>query len=311
LGPPRGPAILDPVDPTIPPALLERLRCPATGDRLMARGGGLATADGKRTYPVSPDGIPDLFVGASDPSQARTEEANSEFHDRHVDEYDRLTVRPEEDYAEVSRILEELVGGRRDSLDLLDAGCGSGVVLKRAKPLFRTILGVDVSMGMLRRCLPLHRDLVRASVFALPLADASVDGVTGYSLLHHLHDPAEAFREFRRVLRPGGFLYTDNDSNRAFHERFGWWLRIRRAAKEKRARSEADLALEKAAECHHDTGLDPVALKRALEEAGFSRVEIRYAHPPRPDDFTRLLMELERHQPAESLRYYSRLVGWT
>ena len=305
-----GAAILSPVTSAVPPALLDRLRCPASGQPLVTTGAGLATADGMHRYAVSPDGIPDLFVASKGADQARTESANVQFHDSHAAEYDRLTVRPEEDYFEVTRILEELTRAHGNARDLLDAGCGSGVVLKRAKPLFKTVLGVDVSMGMLRRCLPIHRDLVRASVFALPLADGSVDGVTGYSLLHHLHDPAEAFREFHRVLRPGGFLYTDNDSNRAFHERFGWWLKIRRAAKEKRSRTEADQALEKAAECHHDTGLDPVALKAGLEAAGFSRVEVRYAHPPRPDEFTKLLIDLERHAPSESLRYYFKLVAW-
>jgi ubiquinone/menaquinone biosynthesis C-methylase UbiE len=305
-----GAAILPSVAASISPALIERLRCPATGQPLVAKDEALATADGKHRYPVSPDGIPDLFVASRGADQARTEAANSEFHDGHAAEYDRLTVRPEEDYFEVSRVLEELTRAHGNARDLLDAGCGSGVVLKRAKPLFKSVLGIDVSLGMLRRCLPIHRDLVRASVFALPLDGASVDAVTGYSLLHHLHDPGEAFREFHRVLRPGGFLYTDNDSNRAFHERFGWWLKIRRAAKEKRARTEADQALEKAAECHHDTGLDPAALKSALSEAGFSRVEVRYAHPPRPDEFTKLLLDLERHEPSESLRYYFKLVAW-
>ena len=295
---------------SVSPELLSRLRCPRSRSPLRVRGTSLESEDGKARYPVLEDGIPDLFVASKGAEQARTEEANAEFHDRHSEEYDRLTVRPEEDYFEVSRILDELTRAHGSARDLLDAGCGSGVVLKRAKPLFKSVLGVDVSLGMLRRCLPIHRDLVRASVFALPFEAASVDGVTGYSLLHHLHDPGEAFREFHRVLRPGGFLYTDNDSNRAFHERFGWWLKIRRASKQKRARTEADEALEKAAECHHDSGLDPVALKASLEKAGFSRVEIRYAHPPRPDEFTKLLMDLERHEPSEALRYYFKLVAW-
>ena len=294
----------------LPPALVSRLRCPATRQALALRGDRLVTGDGKHAYAVTSEGIPDLFVGASAPGQAKAEAANSEFHDRHAEDYDRMTVRPEEDYADVTRTLEELCRAHGKPEDLLDAGCGSGVILKRGKPLFETVLGVDVSLGMLRRCLPIHRDLVRASVLALPLADQSVDAVTGYSLLHHLQDPAEAFREFHRVLRPGGFLYTDNDSNRAFHDRFGWWLRIRRAAKEKRSRTEEDALLEKAAECHHDTGLDAEALRRGLEAAGFSRVEIRYAHPPRPDDFTRLLMDLERHELSSALRYYFKCVAW-
>jgi ubiquinone/menaquinone biosynthesis C-methylase UbiE len=296
--------------PPISEYLLGKLRCPRTRRRLVARGARLETEDGARSYPVLEGGIPDLFVPAADGEQARVEDANVRFHDGHAAEYDRMTVRPEEDYAEVSRILEELRAAHGSAGEILDAGCGSGVVLRRGLPLFPRILGVDLSEAMLRRSLAVHRDLARASVFALPLADAAVDGVTGYSLLHHLRDPAEAFREFHRVLRPGGFLYTDNDSNRAFHERFGWWLRIRRAAKEKRARTAEDEALEKAAECHHDTGLDAEALAAELRRAGFSRVEVRYAHPPRPDEFTRLLMQVQETDRSTALFYYFRLIAW-
>jgi len=178
------------------------------------------------------------------------------------------------------------------------------------KPLVQSVAGVDLSRGMLARCLPLHGDLVRATVTRLPFDTNAFDGVSGYSLLHHIRHPAEALREFHRVLRPGGFLYTDNDSNAAFHKRFGWWLDVRRAAKVKRAKTAQDAELERLAEFHHGTGLDAEALRAELVAAGFSRAEVVYAHPPKPDEFTKLLMQLERHEPSPSLRYYFQLIAW-
>ncbi len=292
----------------VSPWFLDRLRCPLGGGPLRLSDGALAAADGRR-WPLAPEGFPDLFAPSEDPEARRVEEANAEFHDRCGDAYDRLTVRTDEDYGDVSLVLSRL-REETGAEDLLDAGCGSGVVLRRARALFPRVAGVDVSRGMLARCLPFGADLCRANAARLPFADASFAGVTGYSLLHHLRDPAVALREFARVLRPGGFLYTDNDSNAAFHRRFAWWLAIRRAAKAPRAAGEEEARLERLAECHHGTGLDADTLSGALRSAGFARIEVSFHHPPRPDEFTRLLMDLERHEPSPSLRYYVRLVAF-
>jgi SAM-dependent methyltransferase len=51
-------------------------------------------------------------------------------------------------------------------------------------------------------------DLV-CDIADLPLEDASVDVVFNISVLEHLPDPETVLAEIRRVLRPGGWIYTD------------------------------------------------------------------------------------------------------
>jgi SAM-dependent methyltransferase len=97
---------------------------------------------------------------------------------------------------------------RRDRLDILDAGCGSGGMTRFLGRRGR-VTGVDLAPQAVelaaRRGVP---RLVRASVTALPLRSASFDLVTSFDVLYHLEveDDRAALRELHRVLRPGGLL---------------------------------------------------------------------------------------------------------
>lgn len=67
------------------------------------------------------------------------------------------------------------------------------------------------------------QELVQASGLSLPFADHSVDCLTACQSIHWLllpgrQTPEKVFREFRRVLKPGGLLVFDES---AFHLDFG------------------------------------------------------------------------------------------
>jgi SAM-dependent methyltransferase len=95
---------------------------------------------------------------------------------------------------------------------ILEVGCGSGGLLVAAARSGRSLVGVDIASRWLvvaRRRLADHGltvGLVAAEAERLPWPDASFDAVVADSVLEHLDDPAEALREWRRVLRPGGAL---------------------------------------------------------------------------------------------------------
>jgi demethylmenaquinone methyltransferase / 2-methoxy-6-polyprenyl-1,4-benzoquinol methylase len=92
---------------------------------------------------------------------------------------------------------------------LLDVAVGTGLVAAEAVRVLgdpRAVTGLDLSEGMLaeaRRRLGGIR-LVQARAEALPVADRSVDFVSMGYALRHVADLGVVFREYHRVLRPGG-----------------------------------------------------------------------------------------------------------
>ncbi|MBI5232772.1 MAG: class I SAM-dependent methyltransferase [Deltaproteobacteria bacterium] len=96
---------------------------------------------------------------------------------------------------------------RKDTF-VLDAGCGTGGVLKEIQGRCVSI-GVDLSHVALALCKKrgLER-LVNGSVACLPLKDNAFDAVISLDVIYHrgVEDDILALREFRRVLKDDGLL---------------------------------------------------------------------------------------------------------
>jgi demethylmenaquinone methyltransferase / 2-methoxy-6-polyprenyl-1,4-benzoquinol methylase len=100
--------------------------------------------------------------------------------------------------------------GLRPGHHLLDVACGTGLVaVEAAKLLGRadTIICVDPSAGMLAVARgKLQAQFVQGRAEALPVPDATFDFLTMGYALRHVTDLETTFREYRRVLKPGGRL---------------------------------------------------------------------------------------------------------
>ncbi|MEV0844724.1 class I SAM-dependent methyltransferase [Streptomyces sp. NPDC049954] len=105
--------------------------------------------------------------------------------------------------------LDGLLPGHHTTV--LDLACGTGIVGGCLRERGRTVLGVDLSAGMLARAGGRLDAVVRADARALPFADASVPAVTAVWLLNLLDDAAPVIAEAARVLRPGGVFVTTVD----------------------------------------------------------------------------------------------------
>lgn len=100
--------------------------------------------------------------------------------------------------------------GLQSGMQVIDVGTGTGLVAREAARLVGPqggVLGVDPSAEMLAnaRAMPGVR-LAAGRAESIPAPDASADFLCMGYALRHISDLSVAFREFERVLRPGGRL---------------------------------------------------------------------------------------------------------
>src|SRR5258708_7486944 len=102
-------------------------------------------------------------------------------------------------------IVERYATGR----EVLEVGCGTGLILDRVARFARSARGIDLSGGMLARAAARGLHVAQASATELPLADASVDIAYSFKVLAHVPDVGGALREMARVVRPGGVVIAE------------------------------------------------------------------------------------------------------
>jgi len=95
--------------------------------------------------------------------------------------------------------------GRR----ILEAGCGSGLLLARARRFAAAATGVDLSAAMLSLARARGLDVAQGTVTALPYPDACFDLVYSVKVLAHVAAIRDALRELARVTVPGGHVLAE------------------------------------------------------------------------------------------------------
>jgi ubiquinone/menaquinone biosynthesis C-methylase UbiE len=140
------------------------------------------------------------------------------------------------------------------AMNVLDFGCGTGLLTLRLAPLVGSITGVDSSKGMLEvlRAKIVEQNAVNVGILLLDLDAGGIltgnyDMIVSSMTFHHVEKIGLLLEQLHRCLAPGGYLCI------------------------------ADLAPENG-EFHHDGkgvfhhGFERAALSMALEDAGFCSV---------------------------------------
>lgn len=98
---------------------------------------------------------------------------------------------------------------------VLEVGCGTGLILGRVAQFARDACGIDLSGGMLAKAAARGLSVAQASATELPIATASVDVAYSFKVLAHIPDIAGAMREMARVVRPGGYVIAEFYNSRS------------------------------------------------------------------------------------------------
>jgi ubiquinone/menaquinone biosynthesis C-methylase UbiE len=236
---------------------------------------------------------------AAPPTAEQIREVNTRYHDVAAAEYDSKWGI---DFGEIGQgqvlgKVRKLLGSRPGPFgDSLEIGSGTGYFslnLVQAGVIERATC-TDISPGMLATLagnaerLGLDVRTAEADAEGLPFADESFDLVLGHAVLHHLPHLDKAFREFHRVLRPGGVFFFAGEPS-AVGDRIASYpkrgasrlspvwralMRARPAEKHHAAGNGKpdDHSLEAFVDVHAFT---PDDLAQHAERAGFEEVRVR------------------------------------
>jgi ubiquinone/menaquinone biosynthesis C-methylase UbiE len=189
---------------------LDLLRCPETGESLVATEGALLTSSGRR-YPVTQTGIP-LFA-----QRPATEDAR-----RQMARYDKIAAAYAANlgyphtrayFNHLDEALLYAVGDVPFNI-VIEICCGLGEAFKVLSGRYRRGVGIDISLAMLGRAQAANAGapvaFVQGDAMRLPFADGCVDLAMTLGGIHHINDRIALFKEAARVLRPGGrFVYRE------------------------------------------------------------------------------------------------------
>ena len=93
--------------------------------------------------------------------------------------------------------------------DVLEVGCGTGLLLARLATVAKTARGIDLSDGMLQRARARGLAVEQGSAVELPFADGSFDVTCSFKVLAHVENIERALSEMVRVTRPTGVVIAE------------------------------------------------------------------------------------------------------
>ncbi|HEU4535816.1 MAG TPA: class I SAM-dependent methyltransferase [Polyangiaceae bacterium] len=143
--------------------------------------------------------------------EAHDEGKSRSYYDEFAARYEaaRRPNDPHGYHALVDDLEIDLVRRHGEGREVLEVGCGTGLLLERIAGFARRAEGVDLSPGMLEKARARGLSVKEASATGLPYGDASFDVACSFKVLAHVPAIERALAEMARVTRPGGVVLAE------------------------------------------------------------------------------------------------------
>ncbi|MBA2728966.1 MAG: 3-demethylubiquinone-9 3-O-methyltransferase [Parachlamydiaceae bacterium] len=109
------------------------------------------------------------------------------------------------------------IGKRFDGgVDVLDIGCGGGLLTNYLAKKGQNVTGIDISQSSIDIAKQYDETkkvrYLKANAYELPFSEECFEVVCAMDILEHVEDPSKLIQEASRVLKPGGvfFFHTFN-----------------------------------------------------------------------------------------------------
>jgi ubiquinone/menaquinone biosynthesis C-methylase UbiE len=156
----------------------------------------------------------------------------------------------------------------------LDVGFGNSLVLTRELEIFPTCFGLYIDPSKaIEKGIP-KSILIKGDCYKMPFEPEEFDLVSAYAFLHVIPNIPQFYLEAYRVLKKGGYLYTDNDKSiytvKLIRKiRMAQYCLLGKKYKDKYKHWREILHQN---DTYHSEGVEYFALKRILKEIGFKKV---------------------------------------
>jgi ubiquinone/menaquinone biosynthesis C-methylase UbiE len=136
--------------------------------------------------------------------------------DRLSGSYDRNTLRAYRDAYDLS--IQKTLALVQPDQQVLDIGCGTGILSLGIAPHVKRVMGVDISPQMVAVAQGKaaaqgvsNVDFKEMDGYTIPFASESFDHVLLFNILHVVKEPSRLLKEARRLLKPAGSLISATD----------------------------------------------------------------------------------------------------